>query len=189
MVKNGAKSPEFIVNFATVQSAEEQAVILFDVVLAREGDPAGLITWAEQIRLNGWDGAVDAILNSEEYLQTNGNTDVPGNGRDGCGVLSPSGTSPTIVEQFYCRVLSRPFEDDAFLLEWIDYLETNTVKDLVRAGATSTEFIAKYVTGQSPEDQAVTLFDVLLAREGGPDGLATFTNFIRDEGWTNAVDE
>ncbi len=66
--------------------------------------------------------------------------------------------------------------------------DSNTVKDLVRVGATSAEFIAKYVTGQPVEDQAITLFDVLLAREPEAGGLATFTNYIRVEGWINAVD-
>jgi hypothetical protein len=93
-----------------------------------------LVTWTEEIRTKGWEFAVDAILNSPEYLQANGDTGLPGDGRKGCGILMPLEASKTLVEQFYCRVLSRPVESDASILGWIEYLESNTVKDLVRVG-------------------------------------------------------
>jgi hypothetical protein len=91
------------------------------------------------------------------------------------------------VEQFYCRVLQRPPESDAAIVNWLGYLKSNTFKDLVRVGILRGEFIAGYVTNKSDAAQAATLYDVLLARAADSGGLTTWTNQIALNGWAFAV--
>jgi hypothetical protein len=96
--------------------------------------------------------------------------------------------SKMLVEQFYCRVLQRPVESDQALLGWIGYLQSNTVKDLVRVGILSDEFRGRFVNEKSAESQAGTLYDVLLARPADTGGLVAWTNQVELIGWESAVD-
>jgi hypothetical protein len=96
--------------------------------------------------------------------------------------------SKMLVEQFYCRVLQRPAESDQVILGWIEYLQSNTVKDLVRFGILSDEFRGRFVNEKSAASQADTLYDVLLARPADSGGLVTWTTQISLNGWEKAVD-
>jgi hypothetical protein len=94
-----------------------------------------------------------------------------------------------LVEQFYCRVLQRPPETDQAILGWLDYLNSHTVKDMVRAGILSDEFKLGFLNGKSDETLARTLYDVLLARAvDAGDGLATWGKEVGLFGWENVVD-
>jgi hypothetical protein len=117
-----------------------------------------------------------------------GDDAVPGDGRAGCGLQMPSQASKMLVEHFYCRVLQRPPESDRSIINWIDYLQSHTVKDAVRAGIKSAEFKIRFVDNKSDEILAATLYDVLLAQAGDAAGLAYWTNQVELIGWDNAVD-
>jgi hypothetical protein len=184
LVRVGVTSGEFKARYVTNEPAAAQAVTLFDVLLAREADPGGLATFTNVIASTSWEAAVDAILGSGEYAAGPGTTGVPGGGREGCGVLELT----DLVEQFYCRVLHRDVESQASIDTWVTYLRSNTVKDLVRVGILSDEVLAQFVTSKSFEEQAATLYDVLLNRPGDTGGLETWKTEIQLNGWTNAVD-
>jgi hypothetical protein len=105
------------------------------------------------------------------------------------GTCLSFGGSPTssLVKQVYCRVLRRPPESKQAIVGWVGYLNSHTVKDLVRLGILSAEFKIRFVDGMSEEALAHTLYDVLLARAGDPGGLDTWEEHIRMHGWDNAV--
>jgi hypothetical protein len=109
-------------------------------------------------------------------------SDDMGNGGGGGG-----GSTRMLIEQFYCRVLQRPPENDRAIAGWVDYLKSNTVKDMVRAGILGDEFKITFVDGKSDEALARTLYDVLLARPADTGGLATWTTEIGLFGWENVV--
>jgi hypothetical protein len=94
LVRLGILGDEFKIRFVNGKSDETLARTLYDVLLARAGDPGGLDTWAEHIRLHagdpggldtwaehirlhGWESAVDSILASEEYNNSFGHDAVP----------------------------------------------------------------------------------------------------------------
>jgi hypothetical protein len=86
LVRLGILGDEFKIRFVNGKSDETLARTLYDVLLARAGDPGGLETWAEHFRLHGWESAVDSILASGEYNDSFGHDAVPGGGRAGCGM-------------------------------------------------------------------------------------------------------
>jgi hypothetical protein len=85
MVRVGITSAEFKIRFVDGKSDETLARTLYDVVLARAGDPGGLAHWGQEIGGLGWENAVDQFLASAEYNNSFGNDAVPGGGRAGCG--------------------------------------------------------------------------------------------------------
>jgi hypothetical protein len=186
LVRLGILSAEFKTRFVNGKSDETLARILFDVLLAREGGGVGLHAWAKHIGIHGWDSAVNSILASGEYNTRFGDDAVPGGGRAGCVTPTPSDEWRQ-VEEFYCRVLQRPPESDQAIMKWHDYLQYNTVKDMMRFGSLSAEFKLKFVNGQSDGALAPILFDVLLARTGGAAGLAHWENEVGLYGWDSAV--
>jgi hypothetical protein len=101
--------------------------------------------------------------------------------------LVPVNPSTGLVEQFYCRVLQRPPESEDAIVGWLDYLESNTVKDMVRAGILCHEFKTNFVNGQSDKTLARTLYDVLLAREADAGGLVAWEEYISIHGWDSAI--
>jgi hypothetical protein len=179
LVSLGVHSNEFKIRFVDGKSDGILARTLYDVLLARAGDPGGLDHWEEYIRLHGWESAVDSILASTEYNNGFGDDAVPGGGRAGCG--------PLVVEQFYCRVLQRPPESDQAIAGWLNYLKSHTVKDLVSLGVHSNEFKIRFIDGKSDETLARILYDVLLARAGDPGGLVTWEAQISMHGWDSVV--
>jgi hypothetical protein len=94
-----------------------------------------------------------------------------------------------VVEQFYCRVLQRK-GDPAGIAGWAAYLESesHTVKDMVREGILSKEFKDAFVNGKSGVTVARTLYDVVLARAGDPDGLAHWGKEVKSLEWNIVVD-
>jgi hypothetical protein len=75
---------------------------------------------------------------------------------------------------------------------WLDYLKSNSIKDLVRLGIRSEEFKTNFVNGKSDETLACTLYDVLLAREADDTGLTSWTECFAgqksgDALWDSAV--
>jgi hypothetical protein len=205
MVRAGILSEEFKLGFVNGKSNETLARTLYDVLLARAGDAGGLVTWAEQISIHGWDSAVDSILASGEYNDNFGDDAVPGGGRAECGPQMPSqspskelSTMPSqspskdpskmlLVEQFYCRVLQRPPESAQAIVVWLDYLKSHSIKDLVRLGILGDEFKTNFVNGKSGETLKRTLFDVLLARAPDAFGFDTWAEQISIHGWDSAV--
>jgi hypothetical protein len=188
MVRVGILSEEFKIRFVNGKSDETLANKLYDVLLARAGDPGGLAHWTKEVGELGWGNAVDQFLASDEYNNSFGDDAVPGGDLAGCGPQMPS-PSEMQVEQFYCRVLQRPPESDQTIVGWVDYLKSHTVKDLVRVGILSGEFKIRYVDGKSDETLAQTLFDVLLARAGDPGGLGHWTTKVGELGWKYVVDQ
>jgi hypothetical protein len=182
LVRLGILGDEFKIRFVNGQSDETLARILFDVLLARAGNPRGLHAWAAHIGIHGWDSAVNSILASGEYNNRFGDDAVPGGGRAECG-------SHLLVEQFYCRVLQRPPESDQTIVGWLDYLKSHTIKDLVRLGILGDEFKIRFVNGKSDETLAGTLYDVLLARAGDAGGLALWEEQVGELGWEYVVDQ
>jgi predicted methyltransferase MtxX (methanogen marker protein 4) len=71
---------------------------------------------------------------------------------------------------------------------WAGYLNSNTVKDLVRLGILSAEFKRRFVDGKSNETLAHTLYEVLLARAADPGGLVYWGTQVGLFGWENVVD-
>jgi hypothetical protein len=181
-------SGEFTGNFVIGKSFDAQAGTLYDVLLGRAADTGGLTFWSTQIENNTWEFAVDAILGSGEYIGNFGNGVVPGGGRDTCSVATSVEFEATkvLVEQVYCRVLQRPVDDPA-IVTWVNYLQSNTMKDLVRLLSLSGEFTGKFVTTKSFDDQAVTLYDVLLARPADTGGKANWSTQIENNTWEFAV--
>jgi hypothetical protein len=84
LVKSFILSSEFKKNFVTGKSNAAQARTLFDVLLAREANDAGLDNWENNIKKSGWETAVDNIMKSDEYNNSFGNNAVPGGGRTPC---------------------------------------------------------------------------------------------------------
>jgi hypothetical protein len=93
-----------------------------------------------------------------------------------------------LVEQVYCRVLQRPPESDEAIVNWLEYLESHTVKDLVRLGILSEEFKTGFLDDKSNESRAATLYDVLLGRTANPTDLAAWGLEVGVAGWEVAVD-
>jgi hypothetical protein len=92
-----------------------------------------------------------------------------------------------LVEQYYCRVLQRPPNDEENT--WgVDYLKDNSVKDLVRLGILGDEFEDRFVDGKSNETLVHTLYDVLLAREGEAGGFANWVIRVGKYPWKKVVD-
>jgi hypothetical protein len=92
------------------------------------------------------------------------------------------------VEQWYCRVLQRP-PDAGSIAGWVNYLEDNhTVKDMVKLGTETAEFIAGVITGKTHAAIASTIYDVVLNRPGDPTGLVTWAEQIRVHGYGHVVD-
>ena len=58
--------------------------ILFDVLLAREPNAAGLEYWREEVGNRGYMYMVTETLASDEYMRKFGDFKVPGDGRQGC---------------------------------------------------------------------------------------------------------
>jgi hypothetical protein len=85
LVRVGILSDEFKINFVDGKLDETLAATLYDVLLARAGDPGGLATWTTEIGSLGWENAVDQFLASTEYNNNFGDDAVPGDGRTGCG--------------------------------------------------------------------------------------------------------
>jgi hypothetical protein len=85
MVRAGILCDEFKNRFVNGKSDETLASTLYDVVLARAGDPGGLAHWENEIGEIGWESAVDQFLVSTEYNNNFGDDAVPGDGRAGCG--------------------------------------------------------------------------------------------------------
>jgi hypothetical protein len=85
LVRVGILSGEFKINFIDGKSDEALAQTLYDVLLARAGDPGGLAHWGNEVGEIGWENAVDQFLASTEYNNNFGNDAVPGGGRAGCG--------------------------------------------------------------------------------------------------------
>jgi hypothetical protein len=188
LVRFGILGDEFKIRFVTGKSDETLAGTLFDVLLARAGGPGGLDTWAEQIKIHGWDSAVNSILASDEYNTNFGDDAVPGGGRAECVSLTSS-DEWSRVRQFYCRVLQRPPESDQAIVGWHGYLQSHTVKDLVRLGILGGEFKIRFIDGKLDETLASTLYDVLLARAGDAGGLENWEKVIGEFGWEYAVDQ
>jgi hypothetical protein len=188
LMKLGILSEEFKSSFVNGKSGETQAGTLYEVLLARTGDPGGLEYWGKEIELLGLENVVDRLLASLEYNNNFGDDAVPGGGREGCDSLTPP-LDWQLVEQFYCRVLQRKPESDEAIASWADYLKSNTVKDLMRVGILTEEFKIKFVIGKEAESQANTLYDVLLARPADSGGLVTWSEEIRAKGWEYAVDQ
>jgi hypothetical protein len=158
-----------------------------------------LAFWKIEVGLYGWEIVVDSILASPEYNNRFGDDYVLGGCRPGCGPQMPSQSpskmpskepSKILVEQFYCRVLQRLPESDQAIVGWIDYLQSHTVKDLVRFGILGDEFKVRFVDGRPDEILARTgrLYDVLLARAGDAGGLDYWGKEVGLFGWGNVVD-
>jgi hypothetical protein len=78
-------SDEFKIRFVNGKSDETLAHTLYDVVLARAGDPGGLAHWTKKVGELGWENVADQFLASTEYNNSFGDDGVPGGGRAGCG--------------------------------------------------------------------------------------------------------
>jgi hypothetical protein len=85
MVRAGILCEEFKIRFVNGKSDETLASTLYDVLLARAGDPGGLAHWGKEIGELGWEYAVDQFLASTEYNNIFRHDAVPGGGRAGCG--------------------------------------------------------------------------------------------------------
>jgi hypothetical protein len=85
LVRVGILSDEFKIRFVNQKSDETLAGTLYDVLLARAGDPGGVAHWGNEVGLFGWEYVVDQFLLSTEYNNRFGDDAVPGGGRAGCG--------------------------------------------------------------------------------------------------------
>jgi hypothetical protein len=98
-----------------------------------------------------------------------------------------------LVEQFYCRVLQRPPQNEQDFAYGVNYLKSHTVKDLMRDGILGDEFRNNFLTEKSDETVVLTLYDVLLSRVADPGGLAGWITAVgtlgtEPDGWARVVD-
>jgi hypothetical protein len=73
-------------------------------------------------------------------------------------------------------------------VSWVNYLNSHTVKELVRWGVLCGEFTSRFVDDKSNETLAHTLYDVLLARGADSGGLDYWGKEVGLFGWENVVD-
>ena len=84
LVEHLAASAEFRARWVTGKSATQVITALYDTLLARAPDAAGLSYWVGQLQGMDYTKLVQSMLASAEYTQSFGTQTVPGNGRPGC---------------------------------------------------------------------------------------------------------
>ncbi|HEY5514595.1 MAG TPA: DUF4214 domain-containing protein, partial [Pengzhenrongella sp.] len=156
----GLKSDWFTVSASSSRTAEAVVTALYEDLLGRGPEPAGLAGWAALLTAGTSQSAlVTSLTSSDEYLYRR-------------------------IRQAYVEVLGREPEPTG-LSGWLAAIRQGraTVDDVQRVFYDSVEYYA--VSGGTPEGYVARLYTTMLDRPAQPSEIATWVNlyYARGRAW------
>ncbi len=182
-----AKASEIIDGFVNSQeflnkglTKEQQVKVLYQAMLGREPDPAGLAAWTDVLNqgypfgsvINGFCGSKEFINLCNEYGIQPGSVNV--------GPVTPAGENKikAFVRRCYQIILGRDADADG-LEAWAKALETGTRKasEIIDGFVNSLEFLNKNLT---KGEQVDVLYQAMLGRAADPMGKEAWVQVLND---------
>ncbi|MEX0366339.1 MAG: DUF4214 domain-containing protein, partial [Ruegeria sp.] len=175
-------SAEFNARYGTVSSSTDFVTLLYNNVLGRNPDAAGLAGWANRLDNEGWSqGRVVAQFanSAENQLRTAGDT------TDFLEARTDAVWSDDVFRAYQATLGRTP--DMPGFLGWTERLgDGRELLDAVNGFVTSTEFQTGYADATTTGSFITQIYRNVLDRAVDAVGLAGWTDRLDNQGWTRA---